>query len=566
MGSQSVWNLSKQHAGVACMHEASNHVASVDCLSAAARRQALGKDAGQPARRSSGQVRTLAAVAERMAPPALQKPTFVEVLRGAAPYVQSHRNSTCVVCLPSEVMMNKQLLTSVLSDLVLLHNMNVRLVLVLGVRHQMDKLLAARGLEPHYVDGYRVTDMDVMTAAAEATGAARVEVEAALSKALSTQVLRRHNRSSDGIRHGPPVEVVYGNWVNGKRRGVVEGVDYGYTGKVRSLNTASISSQLQAGHIVLLTSLAYSLAGEVLNCNVFDIATHAAVELAADKLIVMSAEDLQATSGVPPWLPLNDAIQLLQEDPTSDSLSTYPDQLEEGAYPNSLTAAVRACKHGVKRTHVINARTPGALLVELYSRDGLGVMVSGDFFEGIRAAGPQDISAIRRLYKSLALDMGLQTDLGVLSSLSDNDLSSPFLRVFVIEREGQVLGCAVLAFVGEAEEDGLPCAELTAFCVHPAYRGAGRTDSLLDYVEQSAREECIRRLFFLSGPAILSSPDWFLERSFEDAGPAEANAGLIPSCRAERIDREQSSRLFCKGIQPPDDVSCSVPVGKRIGF
>lgn len=43
----------------------------------------------------------------------------------------------------------------------------------------------------------------------------------------------------------------------------------------------------------------------------------------------------------------------------------------------------------------------------------------------------------------------------------------------------QVLGCAVMAFVGEAEEDGLPCAELTAFCVHPAYRGAGRTDSLL---------------------------------------------------------------------------------------
>lgn len=121
-------------------------------------------------------------------------------------------------------------------------DMNVRLVLVLGVRRQMDRLLAARGLEPHYVDGYRVTDMDVMTAAAEATGAARVEVEAALSKvssklrhspcsfddycrldradewkttssgvvlaqALSTQVLRRHNRSSDGIRHGPPVEV-----------------------------------------------------------------------------------------------------------------------------------------------------------------------------------------------------------------------------------------------------------------------------------------------------------------------------------------------------------------------
>ncbi len=93
----------------------------------------------------------------------------------------------------------------------------------------------------------------------------------------------------------------------------------------------------------------------------------------------------------------------------------------------------------------------------------------------------------------------------------------------------QVLGCAVLVFVGEAAEDRLPCAELAAFCVHPTYRGAGRTDSLLDYVEQSAREECIRRLFFLSGPAVVSSPDWFLERSFEVRGPAVATCvKLVP--------------------------------------
>jgi hypothetical protein len=123
---------------------------------------------------------------------------------------------TCMV--HTQVMIDKQLLNSVLADLVLLHSefldcgliysfhkrthsppsaaagskrqrpgracadMNVRLVLVLGVRLQMDGLLAARGVAPQYVDGYRVTDMEVMTAAAEATGAARVEVEAALSK------------------------------------------------------------------------------------------------------------------------------------------------------------------------------------------------------------------------------------------------------------------------------------------------------------------------------------------------------------------------------------------------
>jgi acetylglutamate kinase len=136
---------------------------------------------------------------------------------------------------------------------------------------------------------------------------------------------------------GECLQAVYGNWVNGKRRGVVGGVDYVYTGRVRSLNTESIRSQLHSGNIVLLTSLAYSLAGEalstfmcllnvlrrqcvtmhqlqqiwrqglisclcsdsgeVLNCNVYDIATHAAVELAADKFIVITADDLQVRIG-----------------------------------------------------------------------------------------------------------------------------------------------------------------------------------------------------------------------------------------------------------------------------
>ena len=62
---------------------------------------------------------------------------------------------------------------------------------------------------------------------------------------------------------------------------------------------------------------------------------------------------------------------------------------------------------------------------------------AGDFFEGIRAAGPQDLSGIKRLYQSLTLDLGL-----MLNSLSEEDFASPLLRIFVIEREGQVGGMA----------------------------------------------------------------------------------------------------------------------------
>lgn len=489
------------------------------------------------------------------------KPSFVEVFRGSAQYVKSHRKKTVVVCLSSEVMANKKLLDSVLSDIIILHRLSMHLVLVLGVRKQMDQLLLDRGIVPRFAAGFRVSDGDVMTAAAEATGAARTEVEAALSKALSTQVLRRHSRSFGTTRQGPSCEVVYGNWINGKRRGVVDDVDCLSSGSVRSLNTTSINGQLRSGNIVLLTCLAYSLAGKVLNCNVYDIATHAAVELEADKLIVMTTENLQAR-GIPPWLPLSDARRMLSPGADVTRLAPFydnPPASLAAVAPTCLVAATRACHHGVNRSHVIHAAVPGALLVELFSRDGLGVMISGDVFEGIRAAAAGDSDSIRRMYRGLQLEGGAPLPRGCLTEDAFEKG-----RVFVIERENQVLGCAVVSFLG-LTHDGVSCAELTAFCVHPLYRGAGRTDSLLDYVEQWVREAGVRRLLCITGPHLAFSIDFFVLQSFRNVGPAIDRASLLPKSRWKKLNRN-GAVLLLKEIYAPDATSTKTPVGKRIGI
>lgn len=63
-------------------------------------------------------------------------------------------------------------------------------------------------------------------------------------------------------------------------------------------------------------------------------------------------------------------------------------------FPNSVVSAVVACKNGVKRTHIVDARIDGGLLLELYSRDGVGSMISTDFYEGIRAARTSDLDSI----------------------------------------------------------------------------------------------------------------------------------------------------------------------------
>ena len=63
--------------------------------------------------------------------------------------------------------------------------------------------------------------------------------------------------------------------------------------------------------------------------------------------------------------------------------------------PNSVVSAVVACKNGIKRTHLVDARIDGGMLLELYSRDGVGTMISADFYEGIRPAQTTDLDAIQ---------------------------------------------------------------------------------------------------------------------------------------------------------------------------
>jgi amino-acid N-acetyltransferase len=254
------------------------------------------------------------------------------------------------------------------------------------------------------------------------------------TQAPAVSVIRRHTRSSntsDEFHFAPALRVVSGNYVTSKRRGVVDGVDFGSTGSVRFVQHEAIHQQLDLGHLVLLSNLGYSASGEVLNCNTFDVATHAAIELKADKIMCITMDDVKSLN-MPQWLSLGDAEALISErlagvgsdiacsiDETCPSLdgtaagamnsatppvysnngngSSPPDQAylvngsSNGAmgsvrhqtlaeveldmdcwqalnFPNAILTAVVGCKSGVKRAHLVDARQDGGLLLELYSR------------------------------------------------------------------------------------------------------------------------------------------------------------------------------------------------------
>ena len=160
-------------------------------------------------------------------------------------------------------------------------------------------------------------------------------------------VIRRHTRSSntsDEFRFAPALRVVSGNYVTSKRRGIVDGVDFGSTGSVRFVQHEAIHQQLDLEHVVLLSNLGYSASGEVLNCNTFDVATHAAVELKADKIMCITMDDVKELD-LPQWLSLKDAEQLI-----SDRLACIgPEEIAcnlDEACPSLDGAAFQVTKNG----------------------------------------------------------------------------------------------------------------------------------------------------------------------------------------------------------------------------
>ena len=535
-------------------------------------------------------------------------------------------------------MLRKERLARFLEDIMLLHGLGVRLVLVAGAKELIDQALAKAGRNLQQEGAYRVTDMETMKIAIGTAGTISTEISAQLSRAPSIPMMRRHSRGEGKFHFAPAVQVVSGNYVTAKRRGIVNGVDYGYMGQVRFVQKDALRTQLDAGNIVLLNNVGVSASGELLNCNAFDVATHAAVDLQADKLLCLTGADVRKLN-LPHYLPLDDAEVLIRTtagcisnaeecgsidwsgrgrifsgdegedvgneyDDDSDGLfsrngsstgatnkgnivngnittttnnnnrlmskgvssngsstrSAQPvemlldlDGWQQIGFPKAVLASVVACRNGVNRAHLVDMDVDGAMLLELYTRDGVnGVcMIAADLYEGIRPAEVMDTPGITRLLLVYSQE-GQQLPFPA-------DSASDYLgRITVIEREGRVLACACCDDLGLAP-DGIRTAEISALIVDPSFRRQGLGDSLLDYVEQNLRRQGFKRIVLV---AEQGSYEWFGQRAFEAAGDA-AESELIPKDRAARVPA--IAKLFTKSILELD-ASLDAPAGKRIGF
>jgi len=409
---------------------------------------------------------------------------FVQWLRSVAPYIHAFRGHTFVIAFGGEVVSDGGFV-ALTHDFNLLHSLGVRLVLVHGARAQIEVRLNALGHASRYVKDLRVTDNTALQCAKEAVGRIRVEIEALLSMGLPNSPMA-----------GAQIRVASGNFVIAKPMGVIAGVDLQHTGEVRKIDAAAIGKRLNEGEMVLLSPLGYSPTGEIFNLALEDVATSAAIALGADKLIFLMDEDgVTDASGKP----LNELTV-----PEADRLLTKKTRLS-GDVRLYLPCAARACRQGVARAHLLSRHVDGAVLLELFTHEGIGSMVTPAGVEKLRQARIEDVGGILALIEPLEKQ-------GVLVRRPRELLEMEMDRFSVMEHDGVIIGCAALY---PFARDG--AGELACLVVQQKYRNKGCGDILLQRIEKQAREAGMRKLFVLTTRAA----HWFIERGFKETAVAQ---------------------------------------------
>ncbi|KEQ19369.1 amino-acid N-acetyltransferase [Endozoicomonas numazuensis] len=431
------------------------------------------------------------------------KKDYVKFFRQSSPYIHAHHGKTFVITLGGEALASPNL-NNIINDISLLNSLGVRLVLVHGARPQIEERLSARGLESRFHNEKRVTDRQCLECVMDAVGNLRARIESKLSLGLVNSPM-----------HGASIRVISGNFVTAKPLGVIDGQDFLHTGAIRRIDKEAIQQQLDSGYIVLLSCLGHSPTGELFNMEVEEVATHTAVCLEAEKLILYSKlESVRDHQG--------HSISRLSPQEASKAIKSL-----QGDSRRLLSSAITACHGGVDRAQLISYEQDGSLLLELFTRDGSGTMVSRDRYEEIRAASIEDVGGILELIRPLEQE-------GILRRRSRKELEREIRLFRVISLDGMIIGCAAIhLFSGEH------AAELACLVVHPDYREKNRGDLLLSAIEEQASQQGMDTLFVLT----TQTSHWFVERGF-----AESSQKSLPKEKRSQYNSERQSKILVKKL------------------
>ncbi len=427
---------------------------------------------------------------------------YVQWFRGTAPYIKAHRKKTIVIMVSDEVIYSDRFI-GLVHDIALLNHLGIKLVILHGSRNSIDSHLADNKLDSRFHQNIRITDAAALPFVIQAINEVKTYFESQLSTGLPNTPMS-----------GSELSLAGGNFVIGMPLGVINGVDMQHSGKVRAIKHEAINDLLALNHVVLLSNLGYSRTGEVFNLPAEELAGEVARALKADKLIFVQPGiadgDAQAST-----LSTRQCESMLED-------STIPDELR-----SLLRQAIQAVQAQVKRVHFIDPQVDGGLLLELFTRDGYGIMVTNLFYEGSRAASIDDVGGILSLIEPLQ-------DSGILVVRSREQIELEISHFQVIEKDGMIIAC--IACIPDSNDD---MAEVACLAVHESYQGSGLGNQLLQIAEDRAIKSEISRLYTLT----TRTSHWFIEHGFIESGDFD-----LPEAKRATFNPDRGSKILLKSI------------------
>ena len=269
----------------------------------------------------------------------------------ATPYIQKYHGKTMVIKYGGNAMIDEELKQAVMSDIVLLSQVGIKVVLVHGGGPEISAILKAMGKESKFVGGLRYTD-------AETADIVQMVLAGKVNKNL-VSLMGKAGGKAIGLCG------IDGGMLTAKKH---EGdVDLGFVGDVEKVNTSTILDCLDAGYTPVIATVGCDEEGQVYNINADTAAARIASELHAENLMLMT-----------------DIRGLLRDKEDDDTLipvvqvSEVPYLVSQGIIQGGMIPKVQCCveavRRGVKRTFIIDGRIPHSILIEMLSDEGIGTM------------------------------------------------------------------------------------------------------------------------------------------------------------------------------------------------
>jgi len=429
----------------------------------------------------------------------------VETIRQTFGYLNRFRGKTFVIKIDSSCIFSEYF-PILIRDIVLLHEMDIKVIVVPGARIRIDEVLNTYDISCTTCNGTRISPPEAIPFIKMA------------AFDVSNKVMTQFAENN--------ANAIIGNWVRARAIGVLDGVDYQSSGIVEKMKKEIINNVLDDGLIPIFPNIGWSGAGKPYNISSDDLAFSISKELKASKLFFLSE-----TGGIPakPFV-VPDDVPVTEDgfisQLTVEKAGAFIDMNHTRAYNRHIdfiSMGYRACSAGVDRVHIVDGTVKGMLLKEIFSNRGLGTMIYANEHENIRPMHYGDIPDVLNIMQSYI-------NRGQLIPRTEEELKKGIGDFCVYEVDKTIHASGALHSLDEKT------GEIAALAVDKTYASLGIGKKMVSYLIERGTVRGMNKIVVLTTQAF----DWFYTLGFREGGTDD-----LPPDREQRyLSQQRNSRVL----------------------